>query len=70
MHVQSLSCVQLCDPMDCDPTGLLCSQNSAGKNTVVGCHALLQRIFLFQELTQVSHIAGRFLTVWATREAQ
>ena len=35
----------------------------------VGSHSLLQGIFLTQDLTQVSHIAGRFLTVWATREA-
>ena len=29
-------------------------------------HALLQGIFL----TQVSCIAGKFFTIWATREAQ
>ena len=33
------------DPMDCNPTRLLCPWNSPGKNTGVGCHALLQRIF-------------------------
>ena len=27
------------------PTRLLCSWNSLGKSTGVGCHALLQRIF-------------------------
>ena len=31
----------------------------------MGCHALLQGIIP----TQVSHIAGRFFTIWATREA-
>ena len=36
--------------------------NSPGKNTGVGCHALLQGIFP----TQVSRIAGRFFTIWAT----
>ena len=28
-----------------EPTRLLCPRNSPGKNTGVGCHALLQRIF-------------------------
>ena len=35
----------------------------------VGCSALLQRIFQTQGLTQVSHIAGGFFTIWTTREA-
>ena len=29
----------------CDPTRLLCPWDSPGKNTGVGCHALLQEIF-------------------------
>ena len=32
------------------PTRLLCPWNSLGKNTGVGCHFLLQRIFLTQGL--------------------
>ena len=47
---------------------LLCPWNSPSKNTRVGCHSLLQ-IFLTQDGTRVSCIAGRFFTVWATREA-
>ena len=39
-----------------------------GKNTGVGCHFLLQRIFLTQGSTQVSGIVGRWFTIWATRE--
>ena len=40
------SCLTLCDPMDCmQPTRLLHPWNSPGKNTVVGCHSLLQGIF-------------------------
>ena len=35
--------------------------DSPGKNTGVGCHAFLQGFFP----SQVSHTAGRFLTVWA-----
>ena len=49
MHAQSLqSCSALCDPMDCKPARLLCPQDSPGKNTAVGSHALLQEIFLTQ----------------------
>ena len=36
------SCSTLYNPMDCSPTGLLCPWDSPGKNTGVGCHALLQ----------------------------
>ena len=39
-----------CDPMDCNPPGLLCPRDSPGKNTGVGCHFLFQRIFPTQEL--------------------
>ena len=36
--------------MDYKPTSLLCPWNSPGKNIVVGCHFLLQGIFLTQGL--------------------
>ena len=49
---------------------LLCPWNSPGKDTGVHCHSLLQGIFVTQESNpQFSHIAGRFFTIWATREA-
>ena len=35
-------------PYGLQPTGLLCPWDSLGKNTAVGCHALLQGIFLTQ----------------------
>ena len=35
-------CLTLCDPMDCSPPRPLCPWDSPGKNTGVGCHALLQ----------------------------
>ena len=38
-------CLTLCDPMDCSPPGSSVHENSPGKNTGVGCHALLQWIF-------------------------
>ena len=44
--VQSLGHVQLfCNPMDCISPGSFVHGNSPGKNTRVGCHALVQRIF-------------------------
>ena len=50
------------------PARLLCPWDSPGKNTGVGCHALLQGIFS-RDRTQVSCTAGGFFTVWAIREA-
>ena len=40
------SCATLCDPMDCSPSGS--SVHGILQNTGVGCHALLQGIFLTQ----------------------
>ena len=39
------SCPTLCDPMDCSLSGSSVHGDSPSKNTGVGCHALLQRIF-------------------------
>ena len=39
------SCLTLCDPMDCSPPGSSVHEDSPGKNTGVGCHALLRGIF-------------------------
>ena len=38
-------CPTLCDPVDCSPPGSSIHGDSPGKNTGVGCHALLQGIF-------------------------
>ena len=35
------SCQTLCDPVDCSLTGFSVHGDSPGKNTEVGCHALL-----------------------------
>ena len=40
----------LCDPVDCSPPGSSVHGVSPGKNTGVGCHFLLQRIFPTQGL--------------------
>ena len=48
MHAKSLqSCPTLCDPVDCSHQTPL-SMEFPGKNTGVGCHFLLQGIFLTQ----------------------
>ena len=39
------SWLTLCDPMGCSPPGSSVHRCSPGKNTGVGCYALLQRIF-------------------------
>ena len=38
-------CFTLCNPMDYSPPGSFVHEFSLGKNTGVGCHALLQGIF-------------------------
>ena len=40
----------LCDPMDCSPSGSSIHGDSPGKNTGVGCHSVLHRIFPTQGL--------------------
>ena len=39
------SCLTPCDPMDCSPPGSPVHGDSPGKNTGVGCHAVLQSFF-------------------------
>ena len=49
VHAQSLqSCLTLCEPRHCNLSGSSIHGDSPGKNTGVGCHALLQGIFLTQ----------------------
>ena len=50
------------------PARLLCPWESSGKNTGVGCHALLQVIFVMSLKSPAS--AGRFFTTSATWESQ
>ena len=42
--------LSLCDPMDCSPPGSSIHRHSPGKNSGVGCHSVLQGIFLTQGL--------------------
>ena len=50
------------------PAKLLCPWNFPGKNAGVGCHSLLQGIFLTQGLNLALLHCSRFFTVWATRD--
>ena len=45
------SCLTLCNPVDCSLPGSSVHWDSPGKNTGVGCHALLQGIFPTQGLS-------------------
>ena len=48
-------CLALCSSVDCrEPGRLLCPWESPGKNTGVGCHVLLQGIFLTQGSNPIS----------------
>ena len=44
------SCPTLCDPLDCSLAGSSVHGESPGRNTGLGCHALLQEIFPTQGL--------------------
>ena len=68
--VFSQSCPTLCDPIGCSQPGSSVHGDSPGNNTGVGCHTLLQGIFPTQELSSGLCTAGRFFTIWATKEAQ
>ena len=52
------------------PTRLLCAWDPPSKSTGMGCHALLQGIFLTQGLIPCLLHCGWILYCWPTREAQ
>ena len=66
MHAKPIqSCPTLFDPIDCRPPGSSVYGDSPGKNSGVGCHALLQGIFPTQASNPTSFtspaLAGGFL---------
>ena len=65
---ESESCLVMSDSLR--PHGLYSPWNSPGQNTGVGSLSLLQGSSQPMYQTQVSRIAGRFFTSWATRKAQ
>ena len=65
----------LCDAMDCSPPGSSVRGYSPGKNTGMGCRALLQGVFLTKEshphLLCLPALAGRFFipgTTWKAHD--
>ena len=48
LRLVAQSCPTLYNPIDCSPPGFSIQGDSPGQNTGVGCHALLQGIFLTQ----------------------
>ena len=49
LHAKSLQlCSTSCNPIDCSPPGPSVHEDSPGKNTEIGCLALLQWMFLTQ----------------------
>ena len=75
------SCPTLCDSMDCSPPGSSVHGDSPGKNTGVGCHALLHEIFPTQEsnlglphcrqiLYHLSHLGSLHLGIGLHRSLQ
>ena len=62
---KSLLCLTLCDPMDFTVYGIL-------QDRIMEWVAMPSSIGSSQPRvqTQVSHIAGGFFTIWATRETQ
>ena len=68
------SCVCLCATLWTEAVRLLCPWDSPGKNTGVGCHALLQGIFPTQgsnpHLFMPLALAGGFFTTSTIWEAQ
>ena len=71
MHAKSLqSCLTLCDPMDCSPPGSSGHGDCPGKNTGVGCHALLRGFFLTEPMSlKFPALADKFFSTSATWEA-
>ena len=66
----SQSCSALCDPMDWSPLGS--SVHGIPQARILKWVAIpFSRGFSqSRDLTQASHITGRFFTIWATREVQ
>ena len=60
------SCSTLRDSMDCSQPGSS-PRKSSGKNTGVGCHSILQRVFMTQGSNLSLRTASRFFTTWVMK---
>ena len=58
------SCPTLCNPVDCNPSRLLCLWDFPGKITGVGFHFLLQGIFLTQGSNSSLLLGRQILYHW------
>ena len=63
-------CLTLCDPMDCNPPGSSVHANFQARILEWDVMPFSRGSSATRDQTQVFHLAGRFFTVWATREAQ
>ena len=63
------SCPTLCDPMDCSPPGSSIHGIFQARVLEWVAISFLRGSSQPRDGTQVSHIAGRRFTIWATREA-
>ena len=63
------SCPTLCDPMDCSTPGSSVHEISQARVLEWVAISFSRGSFPLRDRTQVSHIAGRFFTIWDTREA-
>ena len=61
-------CLTLCDSMDCSPLGSSVCEDTPGKSTGVGCHALLQGVSLTQGSNSGLPHCRWFFRVWATEK--
>ena len=66
---QGHSCLKLCNAMGYSLPGSSIHGDSPGKSTGVGCHPSSRESSQSRDQTPVSHIAGAFFTIWATRGA-
>ena len=64
-----LSCVWLCDPMDCSPPGSSVHGILQARILKLVAIPFSKGSFQPRDWTPVSHIAGRFFTIWVTGEA-
>ena len=63
------SCLTLCNPMDCSPPGSSVHGILQARILELVAISLSRGSSQPKDQTQVSCIAGRFYTIWATREA-
>jgi len=64
------SCLTLHDPMDCSPSGSSANEILQARILEWVAISFSRGSSWLRDRTQISHLAGRFITIWATKEAQ